>query len=252
MMALSNSSTKRSLFFFLKFSIFSVLLIAVAVFTGIRLGMNTETVKTAGTDEEEIIYTIVIDAGHGGRDAGASADDDGTKEKDLNLAVAKKLAALMKTANVNVIMTRDEDIELADPSSKHKKLDDLNARLAIATENKNSVFVSIHMNKFPVSKYSGLQVYYSENNAASHTLADVIQENASENLNADNNRKTKPAGDSIYLLSNLEIPAVLVECGFLSNYEEKELLKTEEYQTKLAMNIYTSILEYISEDSENE
>ena len=108
------------------------------------------------------------------------------------------------------------------------------------------------MNKFPVSKYSGLQVYYSENNAASHTLADVIQENATENLNADNNRKTKPAGDSIYLLSNLEIPAVLVECGFLSNYEEKELLKTEEYQTKLAMNIYTSILEYISEVSENE
>ena len=88
MMVLSNSSTKRSLFFFLKFSIFSVLLIAVAVFTGIRLGMNTETVKTAGTDEEEIIYTIVIDAGHGGRDAGASADDDGTKEKDRGMRIS--------------------------------------------------------------------------------------------------------------------------------------------------------------------
>ena len=158
---------------------FSALLIAVAVFAGIRLGMNPETVKTAGTGED-ILYTIVIDAGHGGRDAGASADDDGTKEKDLNLAVAKKLAALMRTANINVVMTRDEDIELAQSTSKHKKLDDLNARVAIATEHENSILVSIHMNKFPVSKYSGLQVYYSVNNEESRVLADRIQTDAAQ------------------------------------------------------------------------
>ena len=158
--------------------------------------------------------------------------------------MAMKLAALMKTADVNVVVTRDADIELADPSSKHKKLDDLNARVAIASENENSVLVSIHMNKFPVSKYSGLQVYYSGNNEGSKALADMIQNGAAANLD-----ETKPAGDSIYLLSHLQIPAVLVECGFLSNYEEKELLKTDEYQMKLAMSIYTSVIEYISEDN---
>lgn len=89
-----------------------------------------------------------------------------------------KLAALMKTADVNVVVTRDSDIELADPSSKHKKLDDLNARIAIASENENSILVSIHMNKFPVSKYSGLQVYYSGNNEGSKALADMIQNGA--------------------------------------------------------------------------
>ena len=248
---MSKTIAKESFFFFLKFTMFSALLIAVAVFAGIRLGMNPETVKTAGTGED-ILYTIVIDAGHGGRDAGASADDDGTKEKDLNLAVAKKLAALMRTANINVVMTRDEDIELAQSTSKHKKLDDLNARVAIATEHENSILVSIHMNKFPVSKYSGLQVYYSVNNEESRGLADRIQTDAAQNLNGNNNRKTTPAGDSIYLLSHLDIPAVLVECGFLSNYEEKELLKTEEYQTKLAMSIYTSVLEYINEAAGDE
>lgn len=247
---LSQSTAKNSFIFFLKFTGFSVLLIAVAVFAGIRLGRNAETVKTAGTGED-IVYTIVIDAGHGGRDAGASADDDGTKEKDLNFAVAKKLAALMKTANINVVMTREEDIELAESTSKHKKLDDLNARVAIASENENSILVSIHMNKFPISKYSGLQVYYSENNEDSKILADRIQADAMSNLDGSNERKTTPAGDSIYLLSHLDIPAVLVECGFLSNYEEKELLKTEEYQMKLAMSIYASVLDYINGSAEN-
>ena len=246
---LSHHTTKKSAFFFLKFSVFSLLFIAVALLVGNRIGVDDRKAQTTGANEEEKTFTIVIDAGHGGRDGGASADDDGTLEKDLNLAVAMKLAALMKTADVNVVVTRDADIELADPSSKHKKLDDLNARVAIASENENSVLVSIHMNKFPVSKYSGLQVYYSGNNEGSKALADMIQNGAAANLDEKNSRKTKPAGDSIYLLSHLQIPAVLVECGFLSNYEEKELLKTDEYQMKLAMSIYTSVIEYISEDN---
>ena len=246
---MSHHTTKKSIFFFLKFSGFSALLIAVALLVGNRLDVRDNAVHTAGTGSETPEFTIVVDAGHGGRDGGASADDDGTLEKDLNLAVAQKLAALLKTANVNVVVTRDSDVELASPSSKHKKLDDLNARIAIASENENSILVSIHMNKFPVSKYSGLQVYYSENNEESRTLADIIQSGAAANLDEKNSRKTKPAGDSIYLLSHLQIPAVLVECGFLSNYEEKELLKTEEYQMKLAMSLYSSIIEYISEDN---
>ena len=132
---LSHHTTKKSIFFFLKFSVFSLFFIAVALLVGNRIGVDDLKTQTTGAQGEEKAFTIVIDAGHGGRDGGASADDDGTLEKDLNLAVAMKLAALMKTADVNVVVTRDSDIELADPSSKHKKLDDLNARIAIARTN---------------------------------------------------------------------------------------------------------------------
>lgn len=247
---LSHHTTKKSVFFFLKFSVFSLFFIAVALFVGNRIGVDDLKTQTTGAQGEEKTFTIVVDArSRRTRRRQLRRSDDGTLEKDLNLAVAMKLAALMKTADVNVVVTRDSDIELADPTSKHKKLDDLNARVAIASENENSILVSIHMNKFPISKYSGLQVYYSDNNEGSKALADMIQNGAAVNLDEKNSRKTKPAGDSIYLLSHLQIPAVLVECGFLSNYEEKELLKTDEYQTKLAMSIYTSVIEYISEDN---
>lgn len=205
-----------------------------------------ETAKSASLDDPApTCHTVIIDAGHGGRDGGASADDDGTLEKDLNLAVAKKLAALLETANVRVIMTRDSDIELADPASDHKKRDDLNARLAIAAEAENAIFVSIHMNKFPVEKYSGLQVYYSPNNEKSALLARQIQADSTA-LAPANDRKIKAADENIYLLSHIEIPAVLVECGFLSNFEEKERLKTDDYQKKLAVCLYASILQYLS------
>lgn len=240
-----SRSSRKAISFFLQFTFFSVLLLSVAVFAGNKLGMADSALAADGDSVAAPFYTIVVDAGHGGRDGGASADDDGTLEKDINLAVAKKLAALLGTANVRVVMTRDTDIELADPSSHHKKLDDFNARIAIATEHENSIFVSVHMNKFPVAKYSGLQVYYSDGNPESRVLADRIQAGAAANLDAGNDRQTKPAGSSIYLLSHLKIPAVIVECGFLSNYEEKELLKTEDYQMKLAMSIYASVLDYV-------
>lgn len=242
-----RQSFHKSIAFFLKFSVFSALLIFIALYTGGKIMERQDAAMLAAypVDEPQKIVTVVIDAGHGGRDGGASTDDDGTLEKDLNLAVAKKLSALMKTAGVNVVMTRNDDIELADPASSHKKLDDLNARIAIANEKEDSIFVSIHMNKFPVAKYSGLQVYYSGNDEGSQTLAGIIQGAAASFLNENNARKTKSAGDSIYILHHLRIPAVLVECGFLSNYEEKEMLKTDEYQTKLAMTLYAAILDYI-------
>lgn len=235
---------KRFFTFFLQFSVFSLLMLGASVLLG-NIIFNEDATQSTGAPMNTVpTYTVIVDAGHGGRDGGASADDDGTLEKDLNLAVAKKLSALLESANVRVVMTRESDIELADPSSDHKKRDDLNARLALAEEQENAIFVSIHMNKFPVAKYSGLQVYYSPNNTESAILADRIQADSTM-LNPDNARKTKAADDNIYLLSHLEIPAVLVECGFLSNYEEKELLKTDDYQKKLAMSIYTSIIQYL-------
>ncbi len=226
----------------LRFFVFSAFLIAVTLMFG-RFFFPPETLPASVGETARL--TVIIDAGHGGRDGGA-VGDDGTLEKHLNLAVAIKLQALLEMTDVNVVMTRRDDRELASADSAHKKRDDLNARLAIAREYENAVFVSIHMNKFPVEKYSGLQVYYSQNHEGSRLLAETIQKGA-RTLREENCRTVKAAGDNIFLLEHITIPAVLVECGFLSNPAERELLKTEAYQTKLAMSIYGSLLSYLTE-----
>ena len=236
----------RAASFILRFSLFSAGLLAAALLLG-NFFFPSESIPVGVSEEARL--TVIIDAGHGGRDGGASADD-GTLEKNLNLAVAKKLESLLLSADVRVVMTRHTDIELASPDSEHKKRDDLNARLAMTEEYENAILVSIHMNKFPVAKYSGLQVYYSQNHAGSLVLAEQIQSDA-RTLKPDNDRAVKAASSSIFLLSHVKIPAVLVECGFLSNPEETALLKTDDYQQKLAMSLYTSILTYLAEISQS-
>ena len=126
---------------------------------------------------------------------------------------------------------------------------DLAARLKIAKETPNSIFVSIHMNAFPQTQYSGLQVYYSKNDASSKKIADLIQSNVKKYLQSSNNRKTKSATSSIFLLDRLETPAVLIECGFLSNDEECKLLSTNEYRKKLSFVIFCSLMDYISNNN---
>ena len=243
----SYSIFKKYVYFFLKFSVCALLLLGVALGCGNLLFLHDQSVFL-DVFEEENMMTVVIDAGHGGRDGGAVAED-GTLEKHLNLAVAKQLQALLESANIRVVMTRETDIELASPDSSHKKADDLKARVQLAQECENAIFVSIHMNRFPVEKYSGLQVYYSENHENSIVLAQIVQNVAEEALRNTHGRKVKSAGDSIYIMAHLEIPAVLVECGFLSNFEETALLKTENYQKKLAMCLYTSLIQYFSENA---
>ena len=240
-----NSLSKffwRRISFLFTFSVLCMLIVSVTYFAGERITSADAGKDTAAMPKDEI--TVIIDAGHGGRDGGASTED-GVLEKHLNLAVAKKVQALLSCVNVNVVMTRENDIMLADEDSSHKKRDDLNARLHMADAYENCVFVSIHMNKFPVAKYSGLQVYYSKNNEESRWLAEVIQAKAGEFLHGGNSRTVKAADDSIYILHNIKVPAVLVECGFLSNPEEAALLQTEAYQNKLAALICASVLEYL-------
>ena len=234
---------KKWLVFLLKFSVFSALLLGVALGFAWQL---YDPDKNVSADAGTPIYTVIIDAGHGGRDGGASADDDGTLEKHLNLAVAKKLRAILQTMHIRTVMTREEDIELAAPDSSHKKADDLANRVKIAEAQSDAIFVSIHMNKFPLEKYSGLQVYYSPNHKSSLTLAEQVQKDVCASFSQMPSRKITLAKD-IYLMEHLQIPAILVECGFLSNYEEKELLKTEAYQTKIAMQIAASLIRFLSE-----
>ena len=146
-------------------------------------------------------------------------------------------------------MTRSEDALLCDESDTSKKRADLLNRVKITNTFESPVFVSIHMNKFPISKYCGLQVFYSTNNDASLKLAELIQEYTVAKLQPENKRQVKPSTSSIYVLDRLECPAVLVECGFMSNDEELKKLTEDAYQEKLAFIICESIIEFINQSN---
>ena len=192
--------------------------------------------------------TIVLDAGHGGEDGGC--EGNGLVEKDLNLDITLKVASLLCEQGVNVVLTRDTDILLYDKNSDYqgkKKAQDVRKRLEIAQNQENSVLVSIHMNYFAQTQYSGLQVWYSKNDANSKILANLIQSNVKNELQPSNKRVTKEATSSIFLLHNATFPAVLIECGFLSNPDEAHALGDADYRQKLANIIFKSIMTYISQ-----
>ena len=207
-----------------------------------------EAVDTKST----VPFTVVLDAGHGGEDGGA-VSAAGFAEKEANLAIALCLQELLEANGITVRLTRSEDILLYDRDVDYhgrKKALDLAARRKIAESTENCVFVSIHMNAYPIEKYNGLQVWYSPNNPSSRLLAENVQSMTSDLLQPDNNRKVKAATSSIYLLHHLNCPAILVECGFLSNPEEAAALATEDYQKKLAFLLFLSISESLDKLSD--
>lgn len=236
-------SIKRSIFFVSCFLVISVLLAAVATVSA-RIFIS-EAESAAAGEGEKPLPVIIIDAGHGGRDGGATADD-GTLEKDLNLAVAKELCDLFEGAGYDTVMTRTEDVALGDENSSHKKLGDLKARVELAKQYKNAIFISVHMNKFPVPKYSGLCVYFAKKTEGSAALAEDVRMVVATYLQKENGRQIKGAGSEIYVLDNAPCTAILVECGFLSNPSELALLKTEEYRKKVAACVFTATANYMS------
>lgn len=192
--------------------------------------------------------TVIIDPGHGGFDGGAVASD-GTVEKEINLNISLTVAKLLKQNGVYVIMTREKDVSTEDTESSEiasKKRSDLKNRLELMKDYPDSVFVSIHLNKFTTSSAFGSQVFYSDNEDAK-MLGDTIQRSIVNLVQHDNMRVNKKATSSTYLLYNATVPAVLVECGFLSNAGELALLKQEDYQQKIAFSIYCGIMEYFSQ-----
>ncbi len=182
---------------------------------------------------------IVIDAGHGGADGGA-VSTNGILEKDLNLQIAYTLSELMKISGYNVVMTRTTDTMLTCDGGGTHKMQDLKARLEIASKYPESLTISIHCNKFPSEKCKGLQVYYSDHDNAK-SYADSVQASVIALLQNDNHRATKKADSSIYLLSRAQSPSILIECGFLSNPEECKNLSDVDYQKKLALCILNGI-----------
>ena len=192
---------------------------------------------------------VIIDAGHGGFDGGA-VSDDGTVEKDINLSIALYLREYLAIFNIKTIMIRETDCSVEDNglnTIRQKKTSDLHNRMKIMEETDNAIFVSIHQNKFPDGKYSGTQVFYSpKTKDESQVLAQTIQDYIVNTLQKDNKRQIKECGTSVFLMYNAVKPAVLVECGFLSNYEETQRLKSSEYQKKIAFCIAMGIQNYLS------
>lgn len=197
--------------------------------------------------------TIIIDAGHGGFDGGA-VSIDGSLEKDINLCISKYLQEYLTIFGVKTIMVRETDTSLEDDglsTIREKKTSDIYNRMNIMKETDNSIFISIHQNKFQIEKYSGTQVFYSpKTSAESSVLAQYIQECVVNTLQKSNMRQIKECGTSVYLMYNAVKPAVLVECGFLSNAEEAHKLKTTEYQKKIAFCIAMGIQNYLSARNE--
>lgn len=201
---------------------------------------------SASVGEEER-FVIVLDPGHGGEDGGCT--EGGVLEKDLNLDVALRLRELCRVFGVPCEMTREDDRllydlygELEDYGGKMKTYD-LKNRVRFAEEREGAVYVGIHMNSFPEAKYRGLQVWYSPNAEESRAIAEKVQSGA-RSLDSSNKREAKRAGKSIFVLDRLTVPAVLVECGFLSNPEEREALCGAEYQMKIASLIFSSVVSF--------
>ena len=208
----------------------------------------SEELATAVAGKADERKTVIIDAGHGGFDGGAVAGD-GTVEKDINLNISLTLAKFLKQNGFRVIMTREADVSTEDtesPQIASKKKNDLKNRLKLMSDYPDAVFVSIHLNKFTTSSAFGSQVFYSKSEESA-VLADKIQKAIVSLIQPDNTRVNKQATSSTYLLYNATVPAVLVECGFLSNASELALLKQPDYQNKMAFSIYTGILEYFKE-----
>lgn len=194
---------------------------------------------------------VIIDAGHGDFDGGAVGIDKSI-EKNINLSISIKLSLLCNIFGVETIMTRTDDSTLCDEglkSIREKKVSDIRNRTALANKNQDAILLSIHQNSFTDSKYQGTQVFYSPNNEKSLELALALQDSVTALLQKNNTRKIKKSENNIYLLKNSTIPSVMVECGFLSNYDEARLLNDDEYQKELCLAMLDGLFTYF--DSED-
>lgn len=192
-------------------------------------------------------HTIIVDAGHGSPDGGATGLD-GSIESDLNLSIVLKLQNLLESSNCTVILTRSDENGIYEADSntiREKKISDMKNRVNIANNSNAEIFVSIHMNKLEQTQYSGWQTFYKNQDEKSRQIAERIQLSLNNFIKKPNSREIKSIS-GIYLTKNVEIPLVLVECGFLSNAEENKLLQTNSYQNELAWSIYIGLMDYLT------
>lgn len=194
--------------------------------------------------------TVVIDPGHGGVDGGAVGKDD-TLEKDIALAVAEKTRDFLQQSGALVYLTREEDKDLAAEDTQglsRRKAEDIRKRLQFIHDKNPDLFITLHLNALSTEKWHGAQTFYHPKEEQSKHLAEMIQSEIIRNL--ENTTRGTLALNNVYLLKHAEVPGALVEIGFLSNEHERDNLKTDGYQEKMAGSIYEGILRYVTEDPE--
>ena len=189
--------------------------------------------------------TVILDAGHGGEDGGA-VGVNGALEKDVNLAIALAVRDHLLKADIPVEMIRQTDTAVGNTALStvaERKRSDIQYRAEFVNRSSDCILVSIHQNYFEQSQYSGAQMFYSQNNAESTALAESLRRCIVSGVQTENTRQNKPA-EGVYLLSHVSVPAVIVECGFLSNPQEADNLMKPEYQQKMAKAIAEGILAF--------
>ncbi len=193
-------------------------------------------------------WTVVIDAGHGGNDPGKIGVDD-SLEKDLNLIIAKKVQKILQQQEIEVVMTRESDAGLYEEQTSNKKVQDMKNRCLLINQTQPDCVVSIHQNSYHEESVNGAQVFYYGTSDEGKRLAETLQEKLVSYVDPENHRQAK-ANESYYLLKKTEVPIVIVECGFLSNWEEAKKLQEDSYQNQIAWAVAMGILSYLEEGAE--
>lgn len=195
-------------------------------------------------------HIVTLDAGHGNPDGGAE-NEDGLTEANINLEIVLKLQKFLEASDCTVILTRSDENGIYDIDSKtlkEKKVSDMKNRAKIGNSSDSEIFVSIHLNKIAQSKYYGWQTFYKKNSEESKNLSTLIQQNLNNSIQIENKRQPQTISGK-YIIENVKIPTVIVECGFLSNPNEAKLLEQEDYQEKIAWGIYTGIMDYFENNN---
>lgn len=223
------------------------LFVCTAVIAGALLLSRISSILPVAVGAYSAETTFIIDAGHGGEDGGA-VSTTGIYESHLNLEIALRLEDLLHFLGADTRMIRSEDISVYTEGNTiaQRKVSDIRRRVEIVKETPNAVLLSIHQNHFSQSKYRGAQVFYAE---GSEDLARSIQQTIAAQVDRNNHRQCK-AAQNIYLMEHITCPAVLVECGFLSNPAEELLLRDGNYQKKLVAAIACGVLAYTEETNE--
>ena len=190
------------------------------------------------------IPTVVIDAGHGGDDPG-KIGINGAPEKDINLRITEKLRQYLEADGIRVVLTRETEDGLYDASAPNKKVQDMKRRIEKIEQTDPVLTVSIHQNSYHEESIHGAQVFYYKTSKESGELAKILQKELVRVVEPTNHRQAK-ANDTYYLLKKTEAPTVIVECGFLSNWDECAKLQNEEYQAKLVWAIQMGVLKYLN------
>ena len=218
------------------------MLFGICAFVMVMATIGGMLIKNVNANDK---LRIVVDAGHGKPDGGA-VGVSGVEEKDINLAIAKKLCEVLQNKGIEVIMTRDDDDGIwdnDDDSIRKKKVSDMHNRKKIMEDSKADLFISIHMNSFSDTTANGLHIFYDKAHPEAEELANLIQDGIAD-ITGAKTHTVKTADTRLFLMKNPPMPAILVECGFISNKKEEEKLKNDEYQSKIAWSIAESVEKY--------